>query len=141
MSRKLGSKLATTKAPAKMIPGKLEKSPHLSAWASEEWDKLLGELKRSGIELTPAHRCTLTVVSTLRADIRDCWTVIQANGGSNYTTAGTGAVKLHPAAARLDVLRRDLTKALGLLGLQKPLPEDPTAYKGRSLEDVLSGRE
>lgn len=141
MSRKLGSHLDSTKAPAKMIPGELEKSPHLSAWASEEWDKLLGELKRSGIELTPAHRCTLTVVSTLRADIRDCWTVIQDNGGSNYTTAGTGAVKLHPAAARLDVLRRDLTKALGLLGLQKPIPEEPRDPNKRTLEQVLNGDE
>ena len=139
MSRKLGSHLDSTKAPAKLTPGELEKSPHLSAWASEEWDKLLAELEKSGIVLAPAHRCTLVVCATLRADIRDCWTVLQANGG-NYTTAGTGAVKLHPAAARLDVLRRDLTKALALLGLQKPTPEDPKNDEP-SLEDVLEGRD
>lgn len=96
-----------------------EKSPNLSAWASEEWDRLLAELEKSGITLTPAHRCTLVVAATLRADIRDCWAVIDGNG-SAYTTAGTGAVKLHPAAARLDVLRRDLIKALAQLGLEKP---------------------
>src|SRR6185437_3906602 len=139
MSRKLGSHLDSTKAPAKLTPGELEKSPHLSAWASEEWDKLLAELEKSGIVLAPAHRCTLVVCATLRADIRDSWAVLQKNGG-NYTTAGTGAVKLHPAAARLDVLRRDLTKALALLVLQKPTPEDPKNDEP-SLEDVLEGRD
>jgi phage terminase small subunit len=114
---------------------KLEKSPHLSPWASAEWDRLLRELEASGIELTPAHRCTLIVAATLRADIRDCWAVIQENGG-NYTKAGTGAVKLHPAAGRLDVLRRDLTKALALLGIHKPTPE-PTD-KEPSLEELLA---
>ncbi len=77
------------------------------------------------------------VADHVNADIRDCWTVLQTNG-SNYTTAGTGAVKLHPAAARLDVLRRDLTKALALLGLQKPIPDDPD--DGRpTLEEFLNG--
>ena len=42
-----------TKATAKLTPGQIEKSPHLSAWASEEWDKLLAELQKSGIELAP----------------------------------------------------------------------------------------
>ena len=114
----------------------LEKSPRLSAWASEEWDRLLADLEKSGIELTPAHRCTLVVCATLRADILDCWHEISENG-SAYTKAGTGAVKLHPAAARLDVLRRDLTKALALLGLQKPIPDDED--KGPSLDDILNG--
>jgi len=136
MSRKLGSKLETTKRAGKLTEGEPDKSSNLSEWASQEWDKLLAELEASGITLSPAHRCTLVVCSTLRADIRDCWAVISANG-SAYTQAGTGAVKLHPAAARLDVLRRDLTKALGLLGLQKPVPEAPDA--GQSLEDILNG--
>ena len=64
--------------------------------------------------------------------------MIQANGGSNYCTAGTGAVKLHPAGARLDVLRRDLTKALALLGLQKPVPAEPER-EYETLEEVLNG--
>ena len=121
---------------SKAVEISFEKSPHLSPWASEEFDKLLGELERSGITLTPAHRCTLVACATLRADIRDCWSVMRENGGA-YTRAGTGAVKLHPAAARMDVLRRDLIKALGLLGLQKPKPpepEDPCA----TLEELLS---
>jgi hypothetical protein len=61
--------------------------------------------------------------------------VLQKNS-SNYTTAGTGAVKIHPAAARLDVLRRDLTKALALLGLTKPtaeLPDEPD-----EISDILA---
>lgn len=112
-----------------------EKSHNLSPWASAEWDRLLTELEASGITLTPAHRCTLVVCATLRADIRDCWEQIRENG-SAYTKAGTGAVKLHPAAARLDVLRRDLTKALALLGIHKPVAE--LQDKTPSLEDILN---
>src|SRR5438067_2235016 len=108
----------------KKQPKAVAKSPRLSPWASEEFDRLTAELEQSGITLTPAHRCTLVVAATLRADIRDCWAVIKQNDG-NYTKAGTGAVKLHPAAARLDVLRRDLIKALGQLGIHKPIPEEP----------------
>ena len=97
----------------------------------------LARLDKSGITLTPAHRCTLVACATLRADIRDCWAEITKNHGA-YTTAGTGAVKLHPAAARLDVLRRDLIKALGQLGLQKPHPDDP-ADNSPTLEEFLAG--
>ena len=136
MSRKLGSKLERARKP-RGTPAEIEKSPNLSPWASEEWDRLLAELEKSGIVLTPAHRCTLVVCATLRADIRDCWAVIRENR-SAYTTAGTDAVKLHPAAARLDVLRRDLTKALALLGLQKPTPDDPE-HDCLTLEDILDG--
>ena len=136
MSRKLGSHLETTKQPARMIAGTPAKPERLSPQAAQAWDRLLGQLQESGIELSPAHSVTLSVCSTLCADIADCWQVIQANGG-NYTTAGTGAVKLHPAAARLDVLRRDLTKALALLGLQRPTPEDD-GDEGPTLEDVLN---
>lgn len=75
--------------------------------------------------------------ATLRADIRDCWAEITTNRGA-YTKAGTGAVKLHPAAARLDVLRRDLIKALGQLGLQKPVPDEPEDNTP-TLEEVLAG--
>src|SRR5271156_4988360 len=116
MSRKLGSHLDSTNEPSKMIAGTPEKSDNLSPWASQEFDKLLAQLEASGITLSPAHSCTLVACATLRADIRSCWTVLKENGG-DYCKAGTGAVKLHPAAARLDVLRRDLLKALGLLGL------------------------
>jgi phage terminase small subunit len=136
MSRKLGSNLETTKQASKLVAGNPGKSDNLSEWASKEWDRLLADLEASGIELSPAHHCTLVVCATLRADIRDCWAVISENG-SAYTQAGTGAVKLHPAAARLDVLRRDLTKALALLGLQKPVPEVPEA--GGGLEAILNG--
>lgn len=96
------------------------------------------QLEASGIALSPAHSATLIVCATLRADINDCWAVIRENGGA-YTKAGTGAAKLHPAAARLDVLRRDLTKALALVGLQKPVPKDDEEIGHRTLEDILNG--
>jgi phage terminase small subunit len=136
MSRKLGSRLDSTKEPSKLVAGTPTQPSNLSPWAREEWDKLVIELESSGITLTPAHRCTLIVCATLRADIKDCWAVIKENNGA-YTKAGTGAVKLHPAAARLDVLRRDLTKSLALLGLQKPTVEDPDAGFD-SLEEALA---
>jgi len=136
MSRRLGSKLDSTKEPSKLIPGTPEKSDNLSPWASQEFDRLLTQLEASGITLSPAHSCTLVAAATLRADIRDCWAVLKENNGA-YCKAGTGAVKLHPAAARLDVLRRDLLKALGLLGLQKPTAEDPNTGWD-SLEEALA---
>jgi phage terminase small subunit len=136
MGRVRGSHLETTKLPGKMTPGEPLKSDRLSPQAAEAWDRILGQLSAAGIELSPAHSVTLSVCSTLCADIADCWTVIRANG-SAYTQAGTGAVKLHPAAARLDVLRRDLTKALALLGLQKPVP-DASEPKSETLEDILN---
>jgi len=69
---------------------------------TERHSRITTELAKTGITLSPAHRITLTVCATLAADINDCWAVLQANG-SNYTTAGTGAVKIHPASARLSV--------------------------------------
>jgi len=138
MSRKLGSKLETTKPKATLIAGEPAKPESLSPEASRQWDKLLSELDASGITLSPAHRAMLVICSTLAADIRACWAALQANGG-DYCKAGTGAVKLHPAAARLDVLRRDLAKNLSSLGLQRPLPESEDDDEP-SLEDVLSGK-
>jgi phage terminase small subunit len=137
MSRKLGSHLDSTKPKGKPVAGEPVKPAHLSASASAEWDRILGELISSGLTLTPAHRGLVALAATLSADIRKCWTVLQENGG-DYTTAGTGAVKLHPAAARLDCLRRDLAKVLASLGLQKPAQEDPDDGKP-TLEDVLDG--
>jgi|ERR1051326_1449530 phage terminase small subunit len=113
------------------------KPSNLSVRAAQEWDRILNRLKESGIELTPAHEVTVGVCSTLLADIAECWETIQTNGGS-FCKAGTGAPKLHPAAARLDVLRRDLIKALAQLGLQKP-PKPIDTDGQETLEDVLSG--
>jgi hypothetical protein len=79
---------------------------------------------------------TLSLCATLSADIAACWEVLQ-NNGSAFCKAGTGAPKLHPAAARLDVLRRYLIKALGQSGLTKP--EKPTP-ENTDLEDILSGK-
>src|SRR5437660_12204664 len=106
MSRKLGSHLASTKLPAKLVAGEPVKPARLSPQAAQAWDRLLGQLRASGIELSPAHSVTLSVCSTLCADIADCRQVIQANG-SNYTKAGTGAVKLHPPGARINGIRLD----------------------------------
>ena len=46
----------TVKINKDLQPGQPEKPKHLSEDASVEWDRLVGELERSGIRLTPAHR-------------------------------------------------------------------------------------
>ncbi len=136
MSRKLGSHLESTKPKPTLVPGQPVKPGALSTQAAKEWDRIVAELNASGLTLSPAHRGLVTLAATLSADIRRCWATLEVNGG-DYTTAGTGAVKLHPAAARLDCLRRDLLKALVALGLQRPKAE-PKADEGESLEDFLN---
>jgi P27 family predicted phage terminase small subunit len=136
MSRRLGSKLETTKPPAKPIAGAPTKPSHLSAQASEEWDRILDELSRSGLPLTPAHRGLLHLASTLSADIKRCWERVETEG--EYVTGGSGGLKPHPALQRMDLLRRDLLKAFIQLGLKKPEPEGEKR-KGPTLEEVLNG--
>jgi hypothetical protein len=56
------------------------------------------------------------------------------------TTGKTGGPKEHPAAKRLDALRRDHLKALTMLGLRASVAE-PEEKNVRTMEDILSGRE
>jgi phage terminase small subunit len=135
MSRRLGSKLERAALP-KPIAGEPTKPAHLSASASAEWDRILGELIASGLTLTPAHRGLVALAATLSADIKSCWAAIEANG-SDYCHSAAGTPKLHPAVQRLDCLRRDLLKALTALGLQKPALENENTGE-RTLDDVLN---
>jgi phage terminase small subunit len=133
----LGSRLERAAQP-KPLAGKPAKPAHLSASASPEWDRILGELVASCLTLTPAHRGLVALAATLSADIKSCWAAIEANGSDSCHSAA-GTPKLHPAVQRLDCLRRDLLKALTALGLQKPALEDDENTGKPTLADILDG--
>lgn len=104
----------------------------LSDAASAQWDRLAGELRDSGVALTPAHRAPLALAATIAADIANDWAELQKEG--TYTSGNSG-IRMHPAAKRLDALRRDYLKVLALLmrDAQKGDGDGP------SLDTILKG--
>jgi phage terminase small subunit len=123
----------TVKRDKNLAPGQPAKPDNLSARASLEWDRLVGELAASNIRLTPGHRTLLSQAATIAADVADAWKVIQKDGA--YISGKAGLVA-HPASKRLDALRRDYIKVLSMLGLRAAVP---TERKGNepTLEDIL----
>jgi P27 family predicted phage terminase small subunit len=117
--------------------GNPAKPTHLSERASREWDRLTGELDRSRIRLSEAHRATLTLAATVAADIAAMWKVIETEG-LYWTNKKTGEPKEHPAAKRMDALRRDYLKALTMLGLRASVAE-PEQVQHETLEEILNG--
>src|SRR5580704_17113072 len=100
----------TVKKDANLQPGKPVKPAHLSARAAKEWNRIVGELQASGIQVTIAHRAPLSLAATITADIADAWETVQEDGA--YQVTKTGAIQEHPASKKLDALRRDLIKVL-----------------------------
>lgn len=128
------SKAPTSKPRPELTAGQPVKPPGLSALASIEWDRLIGELSEAGILITVAHRAPLTLASTIAADIKEAWAAVQKDG--EYIQAKAGLVA-HPATKRIDSLRRDYIKVLGMLGLRAAVSGDATAEQ--TLEDILNG--
>jgi P27 family predicted phage terminase small subunit len=126
----------TVKIDPNLKQGKPAKPAHLSQRASREWDRLTGELECARIHLSEAHRATLSLASTIAADIAASWKVIEAEG-LYWTNKRTGEPKEHPAAKRMDALRRDYLKALTMLGLRASVA-DPEQDTEPTLEDVLN---
>jgi P27 family predicted phage terminase small subunit len=126
----------TVKTDPNLKQGKPAKPAHLSQRASREWDRLTGELDRARIHLSEAHRATLSLAATIAADIVASWKIIEADG-LYWTNKRTGEPKEHPAAKRMDALRRDYLKALTMLGLRASVA-DPEEDKEPTLEDVLN---
>jgi hypothetical protein len=122
----------TVKKDANLKPGAPLKPSGLSDRASREWDRLTGELTASQIQVTAAHRATLTMAATIAADIKDAWSAVERDGAYILGKAGLVA---HPASKRLDALRRDLIKVLTCLSV-RALPAPPPD-SGQSLEDWL----
>jgi P27 family predicted phage terminase small subunit len=117
--------------------GNPTKPTNLSDGASREWDRLTGELERSRIHLSEGHRATLTLAATVAADIAAMWKVIEKEG-LYWTNKKTGEPKEHPAAKRMDALRRDYLKALTMLGLRASVAQ-PEEVKTETLEGILHG--
>lgn len=125
----------TVKTDPNLNAGAPTKPASLSARASAEWDRLVGELHRSGIAVSEAHRATLSLASTIAADIKDAWACVERDGA--YIEGKAGLVA-HPASKRLDALRRDYFKVLVMLGLRAMVAQKEAA-KEETLDDILNG--
>lgn len=120
----------------KMTPGVPEKPSNLSTRAAREWDKIVSELEASGINVSKAHRGLIAQAATIAADIAQAWAII-GEDGAYEVNAKTGTTQMHPAAKRLDTLRRDYIKVMSLIGLRAAVNETPSADE--TLDDVLNG--
>lgn len=127
----------TVKKDTNLKPGKPVKPGNLSTRAAIEFDRLLGELERSGIQVTEAHRPALSMCATIAADIADAWSTVEEQG-VYITNVKTGAVQAHPASKRLDALRRDYLKYLAMLGTRTAVAGD-TEKNDPTLADLLNG--
>jgi hypothetical protein len=76
---------------------------------------LYEELTESGIIISVAHRAPLALAAITAADMAHAWAAIEKDGA--YVMGKTG-LQAHPAVKRMDALRRDYIKVLGLLGLR-----------------------
>lgn len=126
-------KSPTAKPSPEMTASLPTKPSGLSELASSEWDRLTGELADAGILLTVAHRATLTLASTIAADIKDAWKRVKEDGAYIHTKTGLVA---HPASKRIDALRRDYIKVLSMLGLRAAVSAGAPAAE--TLEDILA---
>ena len=125
----------TVKQSKDLAPGQPAKPVNLSERAGVEWDRIVGELAASNIQVTPAHRTVLSMASTLAADIAESWARVQEDGPYITTKAGLVA---HPASKRLDALRRDYIKVLAMLGLRTAVAAPPPD-RSKSLTEELAG--
>jgi phage terminase small subunit len=123
----------TVKKTKDLRTGEPAKPVGLSERASAYWDRLLSELRASGIELTPGHRAWLEMASTIADDMADAATRVKKDGA--YVEGKAGLVA-HPASKRLDALRRDYIKVLAVLGLRAAVPT-PADAKEETLAELL----
>lgn len=114
--------------------GQPAKPTNLSPSAALEWDRLIGEIAASGLQITPAHRALIALAATLAADIKFDWAELQDN---QYQTTDKGLIVAHPALKRMDALRRDLIKTLSAIGLRPGLSTEPEGDD--SLAEMLKG--
>lgn len=128
----------TVKNDPNLKAGKPLKPANLSPRASVQWDRIIGELERSQIQVSEAHRSVLAMAATIAADIAETWAVLQEDGMYSVN-AKTGQPQEHPAAKRLDALRRDNIKVLAMLGLRAAVGQ-PDETEKQSLEGFLSGK-
>ena len=117
-----------------MTPGAPDKPSNLSARAATEWNRIMRELADSSIQVAKAHRGLIAQAATISADIADAWETVTTEG-AYFENPKTGSMQMHPAARRLDNLRRDYIKVMSLLGLRAAT--SGASGGSRSLEDAL----
>ena len=105
----------TARLDKNLVPGFPERPKSLTEGAAAQWDRLAGEITEAGIALSPAHRATLELAATIADDMKEARAVVLKDGA--YISSKTGLIQ-HPAARRLDALRRDYFKVLTMLGIR-----------------------
>lgn len=101
------------------------KPSNLSGAAAKEWDRLIDEMAKSGIPLSPGYRGMLEIAATLYAHIQEADAAI-AKDGRYLTNARSGALVLHPAVGDATACRNRLVFVLVELGLApKATPAEP----------------
>lgn len=116
-------------------PGQPAKPPGMSKPASLEWDRLITELNDSNIAISVAHGRLIEQASLIAVDISEATAMVKEKG-AYYLNKNTGAWVIHPAARRVDSLRRDYVKVLSLLGLRSAVASEGIE-RGKTLEEVL----
>jgi len=117
-----------------MTPGLPAKPPGLSKVASREWDRLVKELLESNIRVAKAHGRLIEQAANIIEDLEDAADTV-ATEGAYFDNPKTGSKQLHPAARRVDSLRRDYVKVLSLLGLRSAVASH--TEPGETIEDIL----
>lgn len=116
--------------------GTPKRPANLSEAAAKVWDRLIQELQDSGVQFSTAHGNLIAQAATIAADIAEAWETVQEEG-AYIVNSKSGATCLHPAAKRLDGLRRDLLKVLSLIGLRSATAGEGASKE--SLDDILNG--
>jgi len=120
-----------------MTPGRPVKPAGLSKVASAEWDRLVKELQQSNIHIAKAHGLLIELAVAIVSDMAYARKTVEKEG-EYILNKRTGDTKTHPAARRLDSLRRDYVKVLSALGLRTPVSSP--VEDGPSLEDMLNAK-
>lgn len=117
-----------------MTPGLPAKPPGLSKVAAREWDRLIKELLESNIHVAKAHGRLIEQAANIIEDLEDAADTVKTEG-AYFDNPKTGSKQLHPAARRVDSLRRDYVKVLSLLGLRSAVASH--TEPGKTIEDIL----
>lgn len=120
-----------------MKPGLPVKPKRLRDVASGEWDRLIARLTESDIKISTAHGFLIEQAATIVEDMMECRKAV-ADDGTYLVNEKTGVTQIHPAARRLDGLRRDYVKVLSLLGLRSAVGGG--GQEGQSMDDILDGK-
>jgi hypothetical protein len=120
-----------------MTPGRPAKPPGMSKAVQAEWDRLVTDIVESNIQIAKAHGRLIELAARIAVDIEDAATALTENKGPYYLNRNTGAIMLHPAARRVDGLRRDYVKVLSLLGLRSAVAG--SVPEGKTMDDFLDG--